>query len=47
MTEQGEVVNQSYGLRPIAMRTLERTFAAVVAATAQAPARHRRFRRLC
>ena len=30
LTEQGEVVNQSYGLRPIAMRTLERTFAAVV-----------------
>ncbi len=26
LTEQGEVVNQSYGLRPIAMRTLERTF---------------------
>src|SRR5580692_7465121 len=25
LTEQGEVVNQSYGLRPIAMRTLERT----------------------
>jgi phosphoenolpyruvate carboxylase len=34
MTEQGEVVNQSYGLRPIAMRTLERTFAAVALATA-------------
>jgi len=31
MTEQGEVVNQSYGLRPIAMRTLERTFSAVAA----------------
>jgi phosphoenolpyruvate carboxylase len=29
LTEQGEVVNQSYGLRPIAMRTLERTFASV------------------
>ena len=27
LSEQGEVVNQSYGLRPIAMRTLERTFA--------------------
>jgi len=41
LTEQGEVVNQSYGLRPIAMRTLERTFAAVALATAhvdQAPA---------
>jgi phosphoenolpyruvate carboxylase len=35
LTEQGEVVNQSYGLRPIAMRTLERTFAAVALATAQ------------
>jgi phosphoenolpyruvate carboxylase len=36
LTEQGEVVNQSYGLRPIAMRTLERTFASVVLATANA-----------
>ena len=35
-TEQGEVVNQSYGLRPIAMRTLERTFASVALATAHA-----------
>jgi phosphoenolpyruvate carboxylase len=35
LTEQGEVVNQSYSLRPIAMRTLERTFAAVALATAQ------------
>jgi phosphoenolpyruvate carboxylase len=26
LTEQGEVVSQSYGLRPIAMRTLERAF---------------------
>jgi len=26
LTEQGEVINQSYGLRPIAMRTLERAF---------------------
>jgi phosphoenolpyruvate carboxylase len=33
LTEQGEVVNQSYGLRPIAMRTLERTFASVALAT--------------
>ncbi len=39
LTEQGEVVNQSYGLRPIAMRTLERTFAAVALATAHAPSR--------
>src|SRR5260221_13815678 len=41
LTEQGEVVNQSYGLRPIAMGTLGRTFAAVALATAhvdQAPA---------
>jgi phosphoenolpyruvate carboxylase len=36
LTEQGEVVNQSYSLRPIAMRTLERTFASVASATAQA-----------
>jgi len=34
LTEQGEVVNQSYGLRPIAMRTLERTFSAMALATA-------------
>jgi phosphoenolpyruvate carboxylase len=36
LTEQGEVVNQSYGLKPIAMRTLERTFAAVALASAHA-----------
>jgi phosphoenolpyruvate carboxylase len=36
LSEQGEVVNQSYGLRPIAMRTLERTFASVALATAHA-----------
>jgi len=36
LTEQGEVVNQNYGLRPLAMRTLERTFAAVALATAHA-----------
>jgi phosphoenolpyruvate carboxylase len=29
MTEQGEVINQSYGLKPIAMRTLERAFNAL------------------
>ena len=29
LTEQGEVINQSYGLRPIAMRTLERAFSAL------------------
>jgi phosphoenolpyruvate carboxylase len=39
LTEQGEVVNQSYSLRPIAMRTLERTFAAVTLATANAAKR--------
>lgn len=38
LTEQGDVVNQSYGLRPIAMRTLERSFAAVILASAQARA---------
>jgi phosphoenolpyruvate carboxylase len=32
ITEQGEVVNQSYGLRPIAMRTLERAFSALALA---------------
>jgi phosphoenolpyruvate carboxylase len=36
LTEQGEVVNNNYGLRPIAMRTLERTFASVALATAHA-----------
>ena len=47
LTEQGEVVNQSYGLRPIAMRTLERAFAAVALSTAHTdvqlpvPAEHR------
>jgi phosphoenolpyruvate carboxylase len=29
MTEQGEVINQSYGLKPIAMRTMERAFNAL------------------
>ena len=36
LTEQGEVVDQSYGLRPIAMRTLERAFSALALATAHA-----------
>ena len=36
LTEQGEVVNHSYGLRPIAMRTLERTFASVALAASHA-----------
>jgi phosphoenolpyruvate carboxylase len=30
LTEQGEVINQGYGLRPIAMRTLERAFNSLV-----------------
>jgi phosphoenolpyruvate carboxylase len=33
-TEQGEAVHQSYGLRPIAMRTLERAFSALGLVTA-------------
>jgi len=36
ITEQGQVVNQSYGLRPIAMRTLERAFSALALAVGQA-----------
>jgi phosphoenolpyruvate carboxylase len=36
LTEQGEVVNQNYGLRPIALRTLERTFSSVALASAHA-----------
>jgi phosphoenolpyruvate carboxylase len=35
LTEQGEVINQGYGLRPIAMRTLERAFNALCLSTAQ------------
>src|SRR5580704_16495671 len=36
LTEQGEAVQQSYGLRPIAMRTLERVFSALALATSSA-----------
>jgi len=36
LTEQGESVQQGYGLRPIAMRTLERAFNALCLATAAA-----------
>ena len=36
LTEQGEAVQQSYGLRPIAMRTLERAFNALALATCAA-----------
>jgi len=43
LTEQGEVINQNYGLRPIALRTLERAFNALARGTAAtlrgAPAR--------
>ncbi|HZF16256.1 MAG TPA: phosphoenolpyruvate carboxylase [Steroidobacteraceae bacterium] len=34
-TEEGDVVNQGYGLRPIAMRTLERSFHGLVLRRAQ------------
>ena len=37
LTEQGEVINQGYGLRPIAMRTLERAFHALLARASAAP----------
>jgi phosphoenolpyruvate carboxylase len=37
LTEQGEVINQSYGLRPIAMRTLERAFNSVLLSIGGAP----------
>jgi phosphoenolpyruvate carboxylase len=36
LTEQGESVQQGYGLRPIAMRTLERAFSALSLATSAA-----------
>jgi len=36
LTDQGEAVQQSYGLRPIAMRTLERAFSALALATSAA-----------
>jgi phosphoenolpyruvate carboxylase len=36
LTEQGEVINQGYGLRPIAMRTLERAFNALLTSLAGA-----------
>jgi phosphoenolpyruvate carboxylase len=36
LTEQGEAVQQSYGLRPIAMRTLERAFSALALAASSA-----------
>jgi phosphoenolpyruvate carboxylase len=43
LTDQGEIINQNYGLRPIALRTLERAFHALALGTAAslrgAPAR--------
>lgn len=36
LTEQGEVISQNYGLRPIALRTLERAFNALALRTAAA-----------
>jgi phosphoenolpyruvate carboxylase len=36
LTEQGEAIHQGYGLRPIAMRTLERAFHALSTTTAAA-----------
>jgi phosphoenolpyruvate carboxylase len=39
LTEQGEIINQSYGLRPIALRTLERAFSAISLAVAGARGR--------
>ena len=41
LTEQGEVINQSYGLRPIAMRTLERAFNALALSIGGAATRRR------
>jgi phosphoenolpyruvate carboxylase len=38
LTEQGEVINQGYGLKPIAMRTLERAFNALTLALGGAAA---------
>ncbi len=42
MTEQGEAINAKYGLRGIAMRTLEQTVSAVALATALPSAPHAR-----
>ena len=39
LREQGETIRQGYGLRPIAMRTLERAFHALSLATAERPTR--------
>jgi phosphoenolpyruvate carboxylase len=40
--EQGEVINAKYGLRGIAMRTLEQTTSSLLWVTAQEPSKHER-----
>ncbi len=40
LTEQGETINAKYGLRGIAMRSLEQTLSAVLLVTARPPAQH-------
>jgi phosphoenolpyruvate carboxylase len=40
MTEQGEMINAKYGLRGIAMRSLEQTLSAVLRVTTHAPEPH-------
>jgi phosphoenolpyruvate carboxylase len=42
MTEQGEIVNAKYGLRAIAMRTLEQTLSSLLWVTANPPQAHER-----
>jgi phosphoenolpyruvate carboxylase len=42
MTEQGEIVNAKYGLRAIAMRTLEQTLSSLLWVTANPPLAHER-----
>jgi len=40
VTEQGEIINEKYGLRGIAMRTLERAFNSLTTASAQPQSSH-------
>jgi phosphoenolpyruvate carboxylase len=42
MIEQGEIINAKYGLRGIAMRTLEQTTSSLLWITAQEPEKHER-----
>ena len=42
MIEQGEIINAKYGLRGIAMRTLEQTTSSLLWVTAQEPSKHDR-----